>query len=76
MYRSETIAAAYKGTSWAFPSKTTLRTPGICVHNQGFEIICCMHFPSTLVLSQLLESSLEPNWLPPVDVMADEWGFC
>ena len=33
------------------------------------------HFPPTLVLSQLLESSLEPNWLPPADVMADEWGF-
>ena len=75
MYKSETIAAAYKGASWAFPSETTLRTPGIRVHNQGFEIICCMHFPPTLVLSQLLELSLELNWLPPADVMADEWGF-
>ena len=75
MYRQETIAAAYKGAGWAFPSKTTARTPNVCVHNQGFEIIHCMHFPPTLVLSQLLELSLEPNWLPPADVMADEWGF-
>ena len=75
MYRQETIATAYEGAGWAFPSKTTARTPNICVHNQGFEIIRCMHFPSTLVLSQLLELSLEPNWLPPADVMADEWGF-
>ena len=75
MYRSETIAAVYEGAGWAFPSETTATTPNVRVHNQGFEIIRRMHFPPTLVPSQLLESSLEPNWLPPVDVMADEWGF-
>ena len=75
MFRSETIATAYDGAGWAFPSETTLRTPGVHVHNQGFEIIRHMHFPPTHVPSQLLESFLEPNWLPPVDVMADKWGF-
>ena len=75
MFRKKTIAAAYEGAGWAFPSKTTLRTPGVHVHNQGFEIIHCMHFSPTLVPSQLLESSLEPNWLPPAGIMADEWSF-
>ena len=45
------------------------------VHNQGFEILHFMHFPPTLVPSQLLDLSLEPNWILSVDVMADEWGF-
>ena len=75
MYRKETIAAAYKGADWAFPTKTYHHTPPVRVHHQGFEIIHCAHFPPTLVSTQLLESSLEPNWLPPADVMADEWGF-
>ena len=75
MYRKETIAAAYEGASWAFPTKTYRHTTPLHVHNQGFEIIRCVHFPPTLVSSQLLESSPEPNWLPPADVMADEWGF-
>ena len=75
MYRKETIAAAYKGAGWAFPTETYHHTPPHCVHNQGFEIICRAHFPPTLTLSQLLESSLKPNWLPPTDVMAHEWGF-
>ena len=75
MYRKETIAAAYEGASWAFPTKTYCSTPPLRVHHQGFEIIRRTHFPPTLVSSQLLESSLEPNWLPPADVMADEWGF-
>ena len=73
MYRKETIATAYEGAGWAFPTET-YRSP-LHVHHQGFEIIRRAHFPPTLVSSQLLESSLEPNWLPPVDVMADEWGF-
>ena len=72
MYRKETIAAAYEGAGWVFPSKTTIRTPHIHVHNQGFEIIHRMHFPPTLIPSQLLESSLESNWIPPADVMANE----
>ena len=75
MYRKETIATAYKGAGWAFPTKTYRSTPPLRVHHQGFEIIRCAHFPSTLVSSQLLESSLESNWLPPMDVMAGEWGF-
>ena len=59
-----------------FPLRHTYRhTPPLRVHHQGFEIIRHAHFPPTLVLSQLLESSLEPNWLPPADVMANEWGF-
>ena len=75
MYRKETIAAAYEGAGWAFSTETYRSTPSLRVHNQGFEIIRCAHFPPTLVSSQLLESSLEPNWLPPADVMANEWGF-
>ena len=75
MYRKETIAAAYKGASWAFPTETYHHTPPVRVYNQGFEIIRRAHFPPTFVSSQLLESSLEPNWLPPADVMANEWGF-
>ena len=75
MYRKETIAAAYEGAGWAFPTETYRSTPPLRVHHQGFEIIRRVHFPPTLVSSQLLESSLEPNWLPPADVMADEWGF-
>ena len=75
MYKMETIAAAYEGAGWAFPTETTRNTPPVRVHSQGFEIIHRMHFPPTLVPSKLLESSLEPNWLPPTDVMADEWGF-
>ena len=75
MYRKETIAAAYEGAGWAFPTETYCSTPPLRVHHQGFEIIHRAHFPPTLVLSQLLESSLEPNWLPPTDVMANEWGF-
>ena len=75
IYRKETIATAYEGAGWAFPTKTYRSTPPLCVHHQGFEIIRRVHFPPTLVSSQLLESSLEPNWLPPTDVMADEWEF-
>ena len=41
----------------------------------GFKIIRRAHLPPTLVSSQLLESSLEPNWLPPMDTMADEWDL-
>ena len=51
MYRKETIAAAYEGASWAFPTKTSRHTPPVRVHNQGFEIIRHMHFPPTLVSS-------------------------
>jgi hypothetical protein len=75
MYRKETIAAAYEGAGWAFPVETYRDTPHARVHFQGFEILRCMHFPPTLVPSQVLAESLEPNWLPPAEVMADEWGF-
>ena len=40
-----------------------------------FEIIHRAHFPPTLVSFQFLESSLGPNWLPPMDTMADEWDL-
>ena len=50
-------------------------TSSPCVHHQGFEIIHRAHFSPTLVSSQILESSLEPNWLPPMDAMADEWDL-
>ena len=58
-----------------FPTETYHSIPPLCVHHQGFEIIRRAHFPPTLVSSQLLESSLEPNWLPPMDTMADEWDW-
>jgi hypothetical protein len=75
MYRKETITAAYEGAGWAFPVETYRNTPHTRVHFQGFEILRRMHFPPTLVPSQVLAESLEPNWLPPTEVMADEWGF-
>ena len=76
MYRKETITAAYEGAGWVFfPTETYHSIPPLCVHHQGFEIIRCAHFPPTLVSSQLLESSLEPNWLPPMDTMTDEWDW-
>jgi hypothetical protein len=75
MYRKEMIAAAYEGASWAFPVETYRSTPHACVYFQGFEILYRMHFPPTLVPSQVLAESLEPNWLPPAEVTADEWGF-
>ena len=75
MYRSKTIASAYEGAGWAFPTKTYHNSPLVGVHFQGFEILHCMHFLPTLIPSTFLESSLKPNWLPPVGVMAEEWGF-
>jgi hypothetical protein len=75
MYRKETITTAYEGAGWAFPVETYRDTPHARVHFQGFEILRRMHFPPTLFPSQVLAESLEPNWLPPVEVMADEWGF-
>ena len=75
MYRKETIVAAYEGAGWAFPTETYRSTPPLRVHHQGFEIIRHVHFPPTLVSSQLLEFSLEPNWLPSMDAMANEWDL-
>ena len=75
MYRNKTITAAYEGAGWAFPTETCHHTPPLGVYHQVFEIIRRAHFPPTLVSSQLLESSLELNWLPPMDVMADEWDL-
>jgi hypothetical protein len=75
MYKKETIASAYEGASWAFPVETYRRTPATHVHFQGFEILRRMHFPPALIPSKVLTESLEPNWLPPAEVMADERGF-
>jgi hypothetical protein len=75
MYRKETITATYEGAGWAFPVETYRDTPHAWVHFQGFEILRHMHFPPALILSKVLTKSLEPNWLPPAEVMADEWGF-
>ena len=75
MYRKETTTAAYEGAGWTLPTETYCFSPPLRVHHQGFEIICRAHFPPTLVSSQILESSLELNWLPPMDTMADEWGL-
>ena len=75
MYRKETITAAYEGAGWTFPTENYYFTPPPCVHHQGFEIIRRAHFPPTLVSFQFLESSLGPNWLPPMDTMADEWDL-
>jgi hypothetical protein len=72
MYRKETITAASEGAGWAFPVETYRDTPHAHVHFQGFEILRSMHCPPTQVLSQVLAESLEPNWLPPAGVMADE----
>ena len=66
MYRKETIATAYEGASWAFPTKTYHSPPPLRVHHQGFEIIrravetctsLCLYFtsftfhPTALLLS-------------------------
>ena len=75
MYRNETITAAYEGAGWAFPTETYCFSPPLRVHHQGFEIIRRAHFPPTLVSSQILESSLELNWLPSMDATADEWDL-
>ena len=75
MYRKETITAAYEGAGWTFPTENYCFTPPLRVHHQGFEIIRRALFLLLLFLSQILESSLEPNWLPPTDVMADEWDL-
>ena len=72
MYRKETITAAYEGAGWTFPTENYCFTPSLCLSSK---IIHRAHFPPTLVLSQLLESSLEPNWLPPMDTMVDEWDL-
>jgi hypothetical protein len=75
MYRKETIASAYEGAGWAVPVETYRLTPHTRVHFQGVEILRCMHFPPALIPSKVLTKSLEPNWLPPAKVMADEWSF-
>ena len=81
MHRNKTITAAYEGAGWVFPTETYYFPPPPHVHHQGFEIIHRAHFPPTLVSSQLLETSLEPNRLPPMDIMVDErdlmkeWAF-
>ena len=75
MYRKETITAAYEGAGRTFPTENYCFTPPLRVHHQGFEIIRRALFLLLLFLSQILESSLEPNWLPPMDVMADEWDL-
>jgi hypothetical protein len=69
MYRKETITIAYEGAGWAFPVETYRNTSHTYIHFQGFEILRRMHFPPTLILSQVLAESLEPNWLPPAEVM-------
>jgi hypothetical protein len=75
MYRKEMIAAANEGAGWAFPVETYRNSLHTHVHFQGFEIFHRMHCPPTLVPSKVLDESLEPNWLSPAEVMADEWGF-
>ena len=65
MHRNKTFAAAYEGAGWVFPHQELL------LHT-SYSIIHRAHFPPTLVLSQLLESFLELNWLPSMDTMADE----
>ena len=75
MYKTETITADYEGAGWAFPTETCHHPPPLRVHYQGFEIIRRAHFLLLLFRLKLLESSLELNWLPPMDVMADEWDL-
>ena len=57
------------------PTETYYFTPPLRVYHQEFENIRCAHFLLLLFRLKLLESSLELNWLPPMDVMADEWDL-
>ena len=59
-YPRETLAESYEGTGWAFSSKTLSSTPHICVHNQGYEILKCVHFSQPY--HSVLESSTHMNW--------------
>ena len=59
-YPRETLAESYEGTGWAFLSETLSSIPHIHVHNQGHEILKCVHF-SQLYCSTL-ESSTYINW--------------
>ena len=62
-YQYKMLAESYEGTRWAFPSETYDDHELVCVHYQGFEIIC--HSPHlTPILSHYhIKQSLEPNWL-------------
>ena len=59
-YPRETLAESYEGAGWAFPSETLSSTPHICVHNQGYKILKCVHFPQPY--HSVFESSTHMNW--------------
>ena len=59
-YPRETLAESYEGARWAFSSETLSSTPHICVHNQGYEILKCVHFPQPY--HSVLKSSTHMNW--------------
>ena len=59
-YSRETLAESYEGAGWAFPSEILSSMPHICVHNQGYEILKCVHFPQPY--HSVLESSTHMNW--------------
>jgi len=63
MYCHETIGSAYKGTGWAFPTKTYWHALPTCIHFQGYEIIHCSHLPppSNPYTLYILEESLDSN---------------
>ena len=59
-YSREILAESYEGARWAFPSETLSFMPHICVHNQGYEILKCVHFPQPH--HSVLKSSTHMNW--------------
>ena len=58
------LTESYEGTGWAFPSETYNDHELICVHYQGFEIICHSPYFTPILSHYCIEQSLEPNWLP------------
>ena len=74
-YQYETVAESYEGTGWAFPSETYDNHELVCIHYQGFEIIC--HSPHlTPTLSHYhIEQSLKPNWLSHDIHNCASWGI-
>ena len=75
MYRKETTAAVYKGAGWVFspPRITALHLLFVFIL-KVLEIFVCT-FLLLLFHLNFWKSFLEPNWLPPMDTMADEWDL-
>ena len=77
MYRSKTIAAAYKGAGWAFPTKAYNNSPLVRVHFQDFEILHHIYTFSTYSYSIQVSGIL--SWIELAISYGDygKWmGFC